>query len=175
LPTAYKENTGPSLSAEPTLGATLTLTVDVKGSPTASLVVQTELDKYGTYSHQASYIASLPSLVIPFFEVGQPYRAFELEAGQIHIGRLVRNWGAIASSPAGMYILVFRKKVLVAVPEVGSKGISWVIEGETKRVISEEPLEIWQSEWVLTNRWQPLPAQLSLIADRLAALEEKLG
>jgi transcriptional regulator with XRE-family HTH domain len=153
--------------------ATLTLTVDTKGTPLASLVVQTELDTYGGASHQASYIASLPTISIPFLDKGQPYRAFELTPGQIHIGRLVRNWGSISFATGGNFILVYQKRVLLAHPQFGSQGLAWELE-EKYNPPSTEPLEIWQSDWVLTNKWQPLPDQLSIISERLAALELRL-
>lgn len=154
--------------------ATLTLTLDTTGQPLATLVTQAEQSRYGSQSHQASYIAALPTLSIPMLDRQQAYRGFEVEPGFIHIGRLVRNWAAIGSSDS-LFLLVYTKQVLPAHAIAGAKGISWSFASGQRPPAGEEPLEIWESEWVLTRRWEPLPQQLEHITERLTAIEDLLG
>lgn len=175
IPTAQGQAPIPVLQAPTVQGpATLTLTVDTSGQPLATLVTQAEQSRYGSQSHQASYIAALPTLSIPMLDRQQAYRAFEVEAGFIHIGRLVRNWATVGTSDS-LFLLVYKKQVLPAHAVVGGKGISWSFGTGQRPPAGEEPLEIWESEWVLTRRWEPLPQQLERITERLAAIEGLLG
>jgi transcriptional regulator with XRE-family HTH domain len=158
------------------LAATLTLTVDTAGMPLASLVLHAQLAAYGSFSHQASYLAGLPTLSLPMLEAGQPYRAFEVEPGQIHICKLVRNWASVGANPDAFYVVAYRRRVVLARHTPSAKGMAWLAAtGPALPASQEEPLEIWQSAWVLASGWQPLPLQLTLIAERLAAVEAKLS
>lgn len=176
LPAAMPQASLPVMQAPTVQGpATLTLTVDTSGQPLATLVSQAEQSRYGSQSHQASYIAALPTLSIPMLDRQQAYRAFEMEPGFIHIGKLVRNWGTVGSSDS-LFLLVYKKQVLPAhATAAGPRGISWSFPSGQRPPAGEEPLEIWESEWVLTRRWEPLPQQLERISERLGAIEELLG
>lgn len=175
IPAALPQAPMPVLQAPAVQGpATLTLTVDTSGQPLATLVSQVEQSRYGSQSHQASYIAALPTLSIPMLDRQQAYRAFEVEPGFIHIGRLVRNWATIGTGDT-LFLLVYKKQVLPAHAVASGKGISWSFSTGQRPLAGEEPLEIWESEWVLTRRWEPLPQQLERITERLAAIEVLLG
>ncbi len=172
----------PTSKVQPDFAPTLTLTVDTSGLPQAGLVGYPLLAQYGRQAHLAAFIAALPSLTLPMLEQGHAYRAFELEPGRIHIGKWVRNWAGIVPDAEESYVLVYADQVALAYAEQGPKGLSWHREdnhrGEGRYHSlprNQEPLEIWQSIWVLTRYWKPLPAALNLLHERMAALEAKLG
>ena len=155
--------------------ATLVVTVDVAGTPQVSLIHQADLSRYGGQSHSAAYVAGLPTLSLPMLEAGQAYRAFELEPGRIHVCRLVRNWASIKPDGPAYYALVYPRGVVLRKAATGSsKRINWIKpDGIPYGDGSEEPLEVWQSEWVLSNDWKPQP-NIWVIEERLAALEARM-